>query len=170
MQSASQDQVARRLAVPAGAPFDDFRAHYEAAVPPFDAAGFEAVKGDGWDAVLAQAAENAPHEFMRYATIDAGAIFEAAGHPQRCAIYLMGNHTIAERMFGHDPGVMLYAPLRVAIYEDLDGAAWFSIDQPSTRFGAFGDPAITAVGHELDHKVGALLELLGMAAPEELRS
>jgi hypothetical protein len=35
-----------------------------------------------------------------------------AGDPARCTAYLMGNHTIAEQMYRHDPSVMLYAPLR----------------------------------------------------------
>jgi uncharacterized protein (DUF302 family) len=81
----------------------------------------------------------------------------------------MGNHTIAERMYRHDPAVMLYAPLRTLIHEDTDGATWFTIDQPSTRFRSFGDPAITQVGLELDHKLTALLEHLGAPVPPALR-
>jgi uncharacterized protein (DUF302 family) len=80
----------------------------------------------------------------------------------------MGNHTIAERMYRHDPGIILYAPLRTAIHEDADGTAWFSVDQPSTRFASFGDPAITTVGLELDHKLAALLEHLGAPVPPAL--
>jgi hypothetical protein len=84
-----------------------------------------------------------------------------AGDSPRCSSYLMGNHTIAERMYRHDPAIMLYAPLRTLIHEDADGTTWFSVDQPSTRFAGFGDPAITAVGLELDHRLAALLEHLG---------
>lgn len=36
-------------------------------------------------------------------------------HDRRCTTYLMGNHIVAERMYRHDSGVMLYAPLRVTI-------------------------------------------------------
>jgi uncharacterized protein (DUF302 family) len=64
---------------------------------------------------------------------------------------------------------MLYAPLRTAIYETADGTTWFSIDQPSTRFSSFGNPAITEVGVELDHKLAALLEHLGAPVPPALR-
>lgn len=56
----------------------------------------------------------------------------------------MGNHTIARQMFVHEPGVLLYAPLRTTIHEDADGVAWFTVDLPSSRFGSFGDPAVTA--------------------------
>ena len=42
------------------------------------------------------------------------------GHQTRVVTYMMGNNVIVERMFRHDPGVMLYAPLRTAIYQDAD--------------------------------------------------
>jgi hypothetical protein len=64
--------------------------------------------------------------------------------------------------------VMLYAPLRVVIYEDTAGGVHFSIDQPSSRFAGFGDPRITEVGLQLDVKLAALLRLLGLSVPAEL--
>jgi hypothetical protein len=64
---------------------------------------------------------------------------------------------------------MLYAPLRTLIHEDADGTTWFSVDQPSTRFNSFGDPAITEVGIELDRKLAALIEHLGAPVPPALR-
>ena len=80
----------------------------------------------------------------------------------------MGNHTIAERMFRHDPRAMLYAPLRTVIWEDVTGAAWFSVDQPSTQFGSFGVPNITTVGVEVDRKLTALLDALHVDVPAAL--
>jgi hypothetical protein len=71
-------------------------------------------------------------------------------------------------MFRHDPAIMLYAPLRIAIYEDSAGVTHFSIDQPSTRFASFGDPRITEVGLLLDSKLAALLQLLDLPVPGEL--
>jgi hypothetical protein len=64
---------------------------------------------------------------------------------------------------------MLYAPLRTAIYEQRDRSARFTIEQPSTQFGSFNNPAITEVGRELDNKVALLLEHLGAAVPPALR-
>jgi hypothetical protein len=125
--------------------------------------------GAGWDAVLRATVENAPHHFIRYWTLDAGALMRLAGDGRRCSSYLMGNHTIAERMYRHDPAIMLYAPLRTAIHQDADGGAWFSVDQPSTGFGSSGDHAITDVGFELDHKLAALLEHLGVPVPPRWR-
>jgi hypothetical protein len=159
-----------RLAIAVGPSFEDFRERYEQSVPSLDVQRFAMFVRDGadWDTVVRATAENAPHHFIRYWTIDAGALMRLAGDSRRCSSYLMGNHTIAERMYRHDPGIMLYAPLRTAIYEDPDGTTWFSVDQPSTRFRSFGDPAITGVGLELDHKLAALLEHLGAPVPPAL--
>jgi hypothetical protein len=167
---ATHPHEVHRLAIAVGAGFDEFRERYEQSVPSLDSERLAALVHEGadWDTVRRAAAENAPHGFIRYWTTDAGALMRLAGDSARCSSYLMGNHTIAERMYRHDPAVMLYAPLRTAIHEDADGITWFTVDQPSTRFASFGDPAITAVGLELDHKLAALLEHLGAPVPPAL--
>lgn len=159
-----------RLAIAVTTGYDDFRDRYEHSVPSLDSERFAALVREGadWDTVVRATAENAPHAFIRYWTSQTGSLMRLAGDSPRCSSYLMGNHTIAERMYRHDPGVMLYAPLRTAIYEDADGTTWFSVDQPSTRFSSFGVPAITEVGFELDHKLAALLEHLGAPVPPAL--
>jgi hypothetical protein len=91
-----------------------------------------------------------------------------AGDRGRCVEYLMGNHTIAQKMYRYNPAVLLYAPLRTAIVEDADGTTWFTVDQPSTRFSSFNTPQISTVGIELDHKLAALLEHLGASVPAGL--
>jgi hypothetical protein len=170
MTTTTRPHQVDRLAIPVGTGFHAFRDRYEHSVPSLDSERFAAlVREDAdWDTVLRAAAENAPHHFIRYWTTDAGELMRLAGDSPRCSSYLMGNHTIAERMYRHDPAIMLYAPLRTAIHEDAEGIAWFSVDQPSTRFASFGDPAITDVGLELDHKLAALLEHLGAPVPVEL--
>jgi hypothetical protein len=167
---ATYPHEVHRLGIDVGAGFDDFRERYEQAVPAFDAARFAALEHEGaaWDTILQATAENAPHHFIRYWTLDVATLMRLAGHSTRCATYLMGNHTIAERMYRHDPAIILYAPLRTEIHEGADGAAWFGIDRPSTRFSSFGDPAIAAVGLELDHKLAELLEHLGAPVPVAL--
>jgi hypothetical protein len=170
MTITSRPHQVHRLAIAVGVGFEEFRGRYEQSVPTLDTDRYAALvlEGADWDSVLRAAAENAPHHFVRYWTIDAGALMRLAGDSPRCSSYLMGNHTIAERMYRHDPGIMLYAPLRTAIHEDANGTTWFSVDQPSTRFRSFADPAITAVGLELDHKLAALLGSLDAPVPPAL--
>ncbi|MEU7888031.1 DUF302 domain-containing protein [Microbispora bryophytorum] len=173
IQTNPVQDVARevhRLTVDTGMPFAAFREEYERAVPPLDMAEYERLRlsGADWDAVLRTAAENAPHGFMIFWSLDNTAIMHGSGDRWHSVQYLMGNHTIAQRMFHHDPGVLLYAPLRTTIYEDAGGVTRFSFDQPSAQFASFGDPEIAAVGVELDRKVAALLAHLGVPVPERL--
>ncbi len=155
-----------RLIVDIDAPFDEFRARYEAAVPAYDLTGLTEVTD--WSDVQADADRAAPNGFLRYGTIEAGPLFAIAGHKARSVVYLMGNHTIAETMYGHDPGIMLYAPLRTVLYEDGNGGTHFAIDRPSHQFGSFGDPDIAATGRLLDAKLAALFNALGLAVPDGL--
>jgi hypothetical protein len=90
------------------------------------------------------------------------------GNSTRAVTYMMGNNVTAETMFRHDAGVMLYAPLRVAFYTDAGDRTFLSVDQPSTRFGSFGNPEIAAVGRLLDAGLAVVLGLLGVPVPIEL--
>ncbi|GLX01863.1 DUF302 domain-containing protein [Microtetraspora sp. NBRC 16547] len=159
-----------RLAVAVGEPLESFRARYEQAVPVFDAERFERLIAEGadWDAVLEATKENAPHGFIIYWSHDFSPLLRLAGHGLRCVEYLMGNHEVAETMYRHNPAILLYAPLRTAIYEDAVGDTWFTVDQPRTRFSSFGDPGITQGGVELDRRLAALLDHLRVPVPDIL--
>lgn len=151
--------------------FDEARRRYEEAAPQIgpDRLADLVERRATWDEVLADADAQAPHGFLIYFRADDTPIMELAGDHGRCIQYLMGNHTIAERMYRHDPTVMLYAPLRTALC-CLDGdRTLFAVDQPSTVFSSFGNPEITAVGVELDRKLAGLLEALDAPVPAGLR-
>jgi len=66
--------------------------------------------------------------------------------------------------------VLLYAPLHTVIWQDPDGPAQITFDKPSDQFASFANPQITAVGRELDHKMAALLQHLGLDVPDALRA
>lgn len=107
---------------------------------------------------------------MRYYRGDITAAL--AGSPSRwkATQYLMGNHTIAETMFRHDPAVMLHAPLRTVIYVDPAGTTQLAVDQPSVCFASYGHPQITAVGEHLDALLAQLLTQLGAPIPAALQT
>ena len=157
-----------RIDISTGVEFDEFRAAFEKAAPPFDPATVRQIvdRGGSWDEVLAAAAINAPNGLMVYATIDALPLLSVAGHTTRAVEYLLGNHTIAETMFRHDPRALLYAPLRVLIYAEADGKAVFSMDQPSAAFGSLGIAEVSKVGEDLDRKVANLLRVIGVDADQ----
>jgi hypothetical protein len=76
----------------------------------------------------------------------------------------MGNQAIAEKVYRQDPAVMLYAPLRALIYIDAGDRTRFAVDQPSTVFASFADPAIARLGIGLDGQLAELLEAVGVQA------
>jgi hypothetical protein len=160
----------RRITIQVDASFDEFRSRYETAVPVFRSELFAGLVEEqaSWQDVLDATADNAPYEFILYWSHDFTSLMRLAGERGSCVEYLMGNHTTAQRMYRYNPAVLLYAPLRTAIFEDADERTWFTLDQPSSCFGSFNTPQITKVGLELDHKVAALLQHLGTRVPEEL--
>jgi uncharacterized protein (DUF302 family) len=150
----------------------EFQRLYEQAVPanPFEKIAGLVERGASWAEVIDAHAEWAPHGFLIYWRNDVHGVMQLAGDENDCIAYLMGNVTIAEQMFRHDPRAMLYAPLRTAIWEDAHECAWFTVDQPSTQFASFGIPQVSAVGVELDRKLAALLEALRVEVPMTLLS
>jgi uncharacterized protein (DUF302 family) len=141
-----------------------FQAAYERAVPDLPTQEVSALVAAGapWSQMVELIEQRAPYGFLIYWRNDVHPVMQAAGDEADCVAYLMGNHTIAERMFRYDPRVLLYAPLHTVIWEDSDGGAWFTVDQPSTQFSSFGRPEIAAVGRDLDRKLATLLDALGL--------
>lgn len=159
-----------RLVIDSDRAFDEVRQRYESLVPTIDFAELTAlVMAGDLSAVKQYTADHAPHSFVNYWTFDPTPQMQLFGHRTRAVTYMMGNNVIVERMFRHDPGVMLYAPLRTEIYQDAAERTHLSIDQPSTRFASFGDPRIAAVGLELDTKLAEILRLMSMPVPAELQ-
>jgi hypothetical protein len=163
--------TARRLTVEVPA-VREFQQRYEKAVPanPVEEIATLVQRGASWPEVIDAHAEWAPHGFLIYWRNDVHGVMQLAGDDNDCIAYLMGNVTIAEQMFRHDPRAMLYAPLRTVIWEDSRARAWFTVDQPSAQFASFGIPEVSAVGVELDRKLAALLEALGVEVPLALFS
>ena len=167
-QSSTVDHPSRRLVVALPDTYNNVRTRYETLVPEVDSARFYQMAS--WQATLDLADINAPHGFMRYFRQDVTAIMASSPSFWQATQYLMGNHTIAERMFRHEPSVMLHAPLRTLIYADADGDTKFAVDQPSLLFNSYGTPEIASVGMELDALLVDLIRLLGAEVPSQLHN
>jgi Domain of unknown function DUF302 len=169
MTPSTNSHTVNRLVIDAQATFGDLRRRYESRVPDIDMAALTAVIENGdTDEVVRYTAARTPHSFARFWTFDPMPMMRLAGNQTEVITYMMGNNVIAETMIRHDPAIMLYAPLRTAIYQDSTGTTHFSIDQPSTKFASFGDPVITEVGVQLDSKLAELLRVLDLPVPVEL--
>jgi uncharacterized protein (DUF302 family) len=162
------DHPSRRLVVALPTTYDAAREQYETLVPEVDSARFFQMAS--WQATLDLAEINAPHGFMRYARMDVTALMASSASFWKATQYLMGNHTIAERMFRHEPSVMLHAPLRTLLYADPDGDTKLAVDQPSLLFDSYDKPEISEVGRELDALLAQLIALLGAEVPAQLQT
>lgn len=147
-----------------------FQRAYEEAVPDVPLGEVQELlrRAAPWQQMVDLIDARAPNGFLIYFRNDVHPVMKAAGDEADCIAYLMGNHVIAEQMFRHDPRAMLYAPLHTVIWEDANGSAWFSVDQPSTQFSSLGIPAIREVGIELDQKLAKLLDALDLEVPAAL--
>jgi uncharacterized protein (DUF302 family) len=161
------DHPVRRLLVAFPEPYEQVRERYESLVPEVDQERFHQMPS--WQAVVDLANTLAPHGFMRYFGMDLADLMAQSSSDWEATQYLMGNHTIAERMFRYDPSVMLHAPLRILLYTNENGEATLAVDQPSLLFASYQNPAIAAVGRELDGLLAELIILLGGQVPDQLQ-
>jgi uncharacterized protein (DUF302 family) len=94
--------------------------------------------------------------FVTLAKIDQGPLVSLLGKPKKMTVYLIGNPVLANRMFEHHPAVGVYAPLRVAIYEDYAGVTHFTYERPSSLLTQFNNAEIGAIARVLDEKLTVL--------------
>lgn len=149
--------------------FENVRRRFEELVPDIDLAVLtDIIKTGDLAAVKRYTAGRTPNSFANFWSFNPTGMMKLRGNSTRAVTYMVGNNVIAETMFRHDAGVMLYAPIRVAFYTDAEDRTFLSVDQPSMHFDSFDNPEITAVGRLLDSKLAAVLGLLGVPVPIEL--
>lgn len=161
---------ANRLTTEVGFAPAEFQSRYEQAVPPFPAEQVaELVRRQApWQDMLDLMTAASPLGFFIFYKIDVAPTVRLAGDKAFGVAYLMGNNTLMERMYRHEPAILLYAPLHIVIWGDTDGPGYLTFDKPSDQFGSFGNTEVSEVGVELDHKLAVLLEHLGVSVPDEL--
>lgn len=167
----SVTHATERLTIDVRSSAREFIERYEQAVPPVPAAQVTALVANGapWSQMLELIESSAPFGFLIYNKNDVGPVMRLAGNKSEGVAYLMGNHTIAERMYRYDPRAMLHAPLRTVVWETPEGAGFFTVDRPSSQFSSYDNPAIRDVGVELDQKLAVLLRHLEVEVPGSLR-
>ncbi len=168
----SVSHQAARLIFDVSQPYERFLSRYEAAVPALDPRRPREFDGRHarWPDIVPATDLTSRHGFVLYWRADMTPLMTHEGDLRPCTGYLMGNRVIAEQIYRHDPAIMLYAPLRTLIYIDTDDRTRFAVDQPSTVLASFADPAIAALGLDLDGQLAELLDALGVEASPPLRT
>lgn len=159
-----------RFSVVAPYGFEELIQRFEQLVPAYPQQVFADLVGRqaSWEEIVSYAEGYSELGLLTYWHDSVTRMMALAGNRSKCAFYFVGNFPVAERMYRHDPRVMNYAPLRMTITETENGVVHFTTDQPSSGFGSFGNPAITAVGEGVDRKLAQLLRRLDLPVPPAL--
>jgi len=152
-----------RIDVPSQTSFPEITGALETHVPSADLTAFARLVIDraGVDEVE-RAIDGMVGEpgFLMLARIDQGPLVSLLGTPKKMRVYLIGNPLLANRMYEQHRATGLYAPLRVAIYEDADGACHFTYDRPSALLEQFGNDEIRTIARVLDQRMERLADHL----------
>jgi uncharacterized protein (DUF302 family) len=147
----------RHISLEIKADFDRFTRALEHALGRFDEVLLAELDTDP-QSVTERLKEAAGEDgLMLFNIIDHGKLLNIFGSPKKAKQYVLGNTLIAAMMTRHDIPAGLYAPLRLLVYEADDGSTRFEFDQPSSLFGQFDNPAVTAVARSLDTKLAGLI-------------
>jgi uncharacterized protein (DUF302 family) len=56
-------------------------------------------------------------------------------------LLVFGNPKLGTPAMQADPLAGLYLPLKILVYQDVEGATWLAYDDPATMFGGLNIPA-----------------------------
>lgn len=146
------------------ADFESFTKNLERSLGLLDDSMYQGLETD--PAIVQDRLEKAAGEegMMLFTIREHGKLLNIPGTPKKAKQYVLGNPLIAIRMTQHDIRAGLYAPLRMLVYEAEDRSTHVEFDQPSSLFGQFNDPEVTAVAKSLDMKLANLIKKAERAA------
>ena len=159
MNPSCADYAATRLTYHSAADFNETRARLDELVPLLESGvTVELVLSGAWTDVEAAVDRTAgPTGLVALARLDTGALLSLSGRPLDATLYLVGNPVVARKATVIDPAAALYAPFRVAIYQDASGVH-LAYDKPSSVFKSLGSPAVDRIAIELDEKIRIAVE------------
>ena len=146
-------------------PFAEVRHRLEEIVPQLDR-GIAAALAQG-DLERVREYETKGPLLSIFLVRDHGSLLRIARIRSNALQYEIGKPLTASKMTRHQICAGLYAPLRVALFEDEQGKGVFEYDKPglcsrprlprSSFFGQFGDDRVTEVGRYLDSALESAL-------------
>src|SRR6516162_6602689 len=128
--------------------FAEVRRRLEDTLPKVDVSIADALRS-GDQKRATEFDENGP-KLSIFEQRDHGSLLQIFGGRRNALQYEIGNPLTSSKMNRYKLSAVLYAPLRVVLFEDERGKAVFEYDKPSSFFGQFGDDRVTAVAHDLD--------------------
>ncbi|MEM5430296.1 DUF302 domain-containing protein [Cupriavidus oxalaticus] len=147
--------------------YEAFTRSFESVLGKFDRAVMASLASDPEGAEIRMARMEGEQGLMIFAAQDHGALFAMTGSHRKARRYHVGNPRIALQMTSLDIRAGLYAPLSLLVYETEPGVVKVDFDQPSTLFGQFGNPAVTAIGLALDRKLAIVIQRAAQLAAQQ---
>lgn len=144
------------VTIPSALGFDETRSKLETALPRIDDGIFVLLRYGEVERTLRELEAGPPLSIFGWR--DHGALLAVAELRRKAIQYDIGNPLTASKMTRHRLAAALYAPVRVLLREDEEGAVAFEYDRPASVFGQFGDGEINAVARQLDQALQASLE------------
>jgi len=95
--------------------------------------------------------------FKILSKINHGALLSLAGKPRRVSQYAIGNPLLAIQMIEHAPEAALYAPLRLAVYENRAGKAFVAYERFTSQLAQYPNPEIAPVAQLVEQKLEELV-------------
>jgi uncharacterized protein (DUF302 family) len=95
--------------------------------------------------------------FSLFSRIEYGDLLSLAGKPRRVSQYAIGNPLLALQMVEHAPEVALYAPLRLAVYEDDADKTFVAYDRFSSLLSTYQSAEILPIAQLVEQKLEALV-------------
>jgi len=89
--------------------------------------------------------------------IEPGALLRLSGKPTRATQYAIGNPLLAIQMIEHAPEAALYAPLRLAVYENRAGKAVVAYERFTSQLAQYPNPEIAPVAQLVEQKLEELV-------------
>lgn len=157
---SSTPYTAARLTYDSVADFNETRARLDERLPLLEPSltAELVLSGARWTAVETVIQRTAgPTGLLALARLDSGALLSLSRRPLDATLYLVGNPIIAREVTALEPGAALYAPFRVAIYQDANGVH-VAYDQPSSVLKSLGSQAVDRIAVELDEKIRVAVE------------
>ena len=168
---SSADYRAKRVRLTVSVRFEPLVDAFEQAVPALpDADALARLTEDrDWSEFVRGLQWESPSGFVCVWSSRPGDLMRYAGSAVPSIVWLIVNHGIAARLFRHDPGTMLYSPIRFEAHASSRDETIVSFDVPSAQLRGFGINKITQAGAELDRALGDLIEDIGLPRPTALR-
>jgi uncharacterized protein (DUF302 family) len=115
-----------------------------------------------WEQILQRIEkDNGTSGFITFLRVDHGLLNERARKKNRAVTtYAVGNPLLAMEMTSKQPAVALYAPLRLAVYEEDENTTVIEYDRFASLVAQYNDEHIARIAQMVDQKLDALVDEL----------